>query len=366
LMVQSFVRVMKVDTGFRTDHLLTAEMSLSKPRYPSEDAQRLFVQHLLEALNAEPQFSQVAIANGSMMTGNESIMSFDPAAMGFHEKTTTLESKSVSPGFFKTMGIPLVAGRWFDERDTQGTPQVAVINQSLARRFFPEQNPLGKTLKFSPAPDDQFQIVGVVTDTRDIELGMKARLQVYFALLQSRQGPLHLMVRSSGDPLTLAKLLQQRVWSVDKDQPLTKVRSMTQVIAESEAEPRFRTWLLSSFAAAGLSLTLIGIYGVISYSVSQRTRELGIRIALGAQRKDVRRLVLQQGFRLALIGALIGMLGSLGLMRLLARQLYEIKPSDPVTLVGAAMLILAVSLCASYIPSWRATKVDPIVALRHE
>jgi putative ABC transport system permease protein len=174
------------------------------------------------------------------------------------------------------------------------------------------------------------------------------------------------MVRSSGDPLTLAKLLQQRVWSVDKDQPLTKVRSMTQVIAESEAEPRFRTWLLSSFAAAGLSLTLIGIYGVISYSVSQRTRELGIRIALGAQRKDVRRLVLQQGFRLALIGALIGMLGSLGLMRLLARQLYEIKPSDPVTLVGAAMLILAVSLCASYIPSWRATKVDPIVALRHE
>jgi putative ABC transport system permease protein len=147
---------------------------------------------------------------------------------------------------------------------------------------------------------------------------------------------------------------------------LTKVTSMTQIIAESVAEPRFRTWLLSFFAAAGLALTLIGIYGVISYSVSQRTRELGIRIALGAQAGDVRRLVLTQGFRLALIGAIIGMLGSLGLMRLLASQLYGIKPSDPATLVGAAMLVLVVSICASYIPSWRATKVDPMVALRHE
>jgi putative ABC transport system permease protein len=294
-------------------------------------------------------------------------LSFDPAAIGIHEKRTTLESKSVSPGFFEAMGIPLVAGRWFDERDNKGSSPVAVINQSLARRFFPGQDPLGKTLKFGPdSAHDQYQIVGMVTDTRDVQISEKARLQVYFSLLQTRQGTLHLMVRSSADPLTLAKVLQQRVWSVNKDQPLTKVSSMTQVIAESVAEPRFRTWLLSSFAAAGLALTLIGIYGVISYSVSQRTRELGIRIALGAQAKDVRRLVLKQGFRLALIGAIVGMLGSLGLMRLLASQLYEIKPSDPVTLVGAALLILAVSLCASYIPSRRATKVDPMVALRHE
>jgi predicted permease len=366
LMVQSFVRVMKIDTGFRTDHLLTAEMALSTLRYPSEDTERLLVQRLLEALKAEPQFSRVAIANSPMMTGNISIMTFDPEAMGIHEKKTTLESNSVSPGFFEAMGIPFIAGRWFDDRDTKGSARVAVINQSFARRFFPGQDPLGKTLKLGSDPEDQYQVVGIVADTRDIQLRAKAWLQVYFSLLQKPQGTLHLMVRSSVDPLTLAKVMQQRVWSVDKDEPLTKVTSMTQVIAESVAEPRFRTWLLSSFAAAGLALTLIGIYGVISYSVSQRTRELGIRIALGAQAGDVRRLVLKQGFRLALIGAIIGMLGSLGLMRLLASQLYEIKPSDPVTLVGAAMLILAVSLCASYIPSWRATKVDPMVALRHE
>jgi putative ABC transport system permease protein len=241
-----------------------------------------------------------------------------------------------------------------------------MINEALARRFFPGQNPAGKLLKFGPDPEDQFQIAGAVADTRDIHLSQKARLQVYFPLLQDPYNSMNVMVRSSADPLTLAKLLQQRVWSVDKNQPLTKISSMTEVIAQSVAEPRFRTWLLSAFAVTGLALTLIGIYGVISYSVSQRTPEMGIRMALGAQEQDVLRLVLRQGLRLAVIGAAIGVLGSLVLMRLLTSQLYDIKPGDPLTLSGAALLMLAVAVCASYLPARRATKVDPMVALRHE
>ena len=366
LMVQSLGRLMKVDTGFRTDHLLTAKIDLAKPSYPSDATRRLFLQRLLEALRAEPRFSGMAISNNSMLTSSTALTTFDPTTLGINEKTTNFEAKSVSPGFFETMGIPLVAGRSFTDHDTEGSPRVAMINEALARRFFPGQNPAGKLLKFGPDPEDQFQIAGAVADTRDIHLSQKARLQVYFPLLQDPYNSMNVMVRSSADPLTLAKLLQQRVWSVDKNQPLTKISSMTEVIAQSVAEPRFRTWLLSAFAVTGLALTLIGIYGVISYSVSQRTPEMGIRMALGAQEQDVLRLVLRQGLRLAVIGAAIGVLGSLVLMRLLTSQLYDIKPGDPLTLSGAALLMLAVAVCASYLPARRATKVDPMVALRHE
>lgn len=264
------------------------------------------------------------------------------------------------------MGIPVIAGRSFNDRDTKGAPQAVIINESLARRFFAGQDPVGRFLKFGPDPDDRFQIIGVTADTRDIHLSAKARLQVYFSLLQDPQASLHLMVRSTSDPVALAKLLQHRVWSVDKDQPITKVSSMMEVIAQSVAEPRFRTWLLAAFATVGLILTLIGIYGVVSYSVSQRTQEMGIRIALGARPDNVLRLVLGQGIRLALLGAAAGLAGSLLLMRLLTSQLYEIKPGDPVTLAGAALLMLVVALAASYVPARRATKVDPMVALRYE
>jgi putative ABC transport system permease protein len=292
-------------------------------------------------------------------------MGLEPGYLGINEKGITLEVQSVSPGFFETLGIPLLSGRSFNERDTEGSPPVIMINHAMARRFFPGQDPVGKVVKLM-MPEDHYQIVGVTGDVRDVHLREAARLEVYFPLLQVPYSSLRVMVRSTADPLALAKLLQQRVWSIDKGQPLTDLNSMDSTIAESVAEPRFRTWLLSAFAVAGLALTLIGIYGVISYSVSQRTQEMGIRIALGAQAADVRRLILSQGVRMALLGAAIGLLGSLGLMRLLTSQLYEVKPGDPLTLIGAALVMLAVALCASYIPARRATRVDPIIALRHE
>jgi putative ABC transport system permease protein len=316
-------------------------------------------------LRAEPQFKAVAIANNSLLTHMTAMMAFDPEMVGVHEKQTTLEVKSVSPGFFEAMNIPLLSGRSFTDRDLNGSPKV-IISQSMAKRFFPGQDPVGRMFKADSDTKDHFEIVGVVVDTRDIQLGQKLQPQVYFPLLQDPSNGMSVMVRSSSDPLTLIRLLQQRVWSVDKDQPLTNVSSMSEVIAKSVAEPRFRTWLLAAFAAAGLTLTLIGIYGVISYSVGQRTQELGIRVALGAQPGDVLGLILREGIRMAVFGAIIGVLGSLFLMRLLASQLYGIKPTDPVTLIGAAMLMLAVAICASYIPARRATRIDPMTALRNE
>ncbi len=210
------------------------------------------------------------------------------------------------------------------------------------------------------------QIVGVVADTRDVHLRAAPRPQVYMPLLQTTGSSIHLFIRTSADPLAMAPELEKIIWSIDKDQPVSHVQSMTQVISKSVAEPRFRTWLLGVFAAAGLTLTLVGLYGVVSYMAGQRTREIGIRVALGAQRSNVLRLVLSQGVRLTVVGAIAGVLGSLALTRLLKSELFDIKPTDPATLIGAAVLMLLVALAACYLPARRATRVDPLVALRHE
>ena len=366
LMVQSMVRLLSVDAGFRTDHVLTAELNLPKSRYATPDARRIFVQQLLDTLHAHEQLKNVALSDSSALTDNLKMMMFDPGTLIEGDKSTTLQMRSVAPGFFETLRIRLVAGRLFKESDSKGSPKVAIINESMERRYFPGQNPLGKILRFGPKPDDQSQIAGVVADTRDVHLRAEPRPQVYLPMLQNPDPSIHLFVRTSAAPLALAAELRKAVWTIDKDQPVSRVQSMTEVIAESVAEPRFRTWLLGVFAAAGLTLTLVGIYGVVSYMAGQRTREIGIRVALGAQRGNVLRLVLGQGVRLAVSGAIAGVLGSLALTRLLKNQLFGIKSTDPATLISAAALMLLVALAACYVPARRATRVDPLVALRHE
>jgi putative ABC transport system permease protein len=366
LMVQSMARLLSVDAGFRTDHVLTAELNLPESHYATADARRIFVEQLLDKLHANDRLKDVAVSDSSALTDSLQMMAFDPSTLVAGDKSTTLQMRFVAPGFFETLRIRLVSGRSFTEADRKGAPRVVIINESLVRRYFSGQNALGKVLKFGPEPDDQCQIVGVVADTRDVHLGASAQPQVYLPLLRNTDASLHLFVRTSADPLALATELRKTVWAIDKDQPVSRVQSMTEVIAQSVAEPRFRTWLLGAFAAAGLTLTLVGIYGVVSYMAGQRTREIGIRVALGAQRVNVLRLVLGQGVRLAVAGAIAGVLGSLALTRLLKGQLFEIKPTDPATLIGAAVLMLLVALAACYIPARRATRVDPLVALRHE
>jgi putative ABC transport system permease protein len=264
------------------------------------------------------------------------------------------------------MGIPLLRGREFNDRDAKGSPQVVVINDSMAKRFFPGQDPVGRMIRFSRESKEQYQIVGVVADTRDVHLTSKPRPEIYFPILQASDNEIMIMVRSSLQLAAITGLLEKSLWSVDKDEPLRNVSSMAEVISRSVAEPRFRTWLLTAFAGAGLILTLIGIYGVISYSVAQQTRDIGIRIALGARPGNMLRHVMNHGLRLALLGTAVGIAGSFLLMRVLTSQLYEVKPGDPLTLIGVTFAMLLVAVAASYLPALRATRVDPLVALRCE
>lgn len=366
LMVQSMMRTLRVDPGLRTDHMVTAEVTLSTTRYPSEDTQLLFTRKLLDALRAQPQFSGVALSNNSILAHSTALTTFDPAALGSNEKETNLETRWTSPGFFSTMGIPVLRGREFSDQDQKGAPHVIIINESMVQRFFPRRDAVGRSFKFSLHDKDSYQIIGVVADTRDIQLNAKPRPEIYFPILQDSSNELRIMVRSSIDTAAVSDLLRSSLRSVDKDEPLREVQTMTEVIASSIADHRFRTWLLSAFAAAGLILTLIGIYGVISYSVAQRTHEMGIRIALGARPGNMLLMVLSHGLQLAIAGAAIGIAGAFLLMRVLANQLYEIKPSDPVTLIGAAAGMLLVAVGASYLPARRATRVEPMIALRCE
>jgi putative ABC transport system permease protein len=333
LMVQSLVRTLKVDPGFSTDHLLTAQLHLPAARYGTQEANHMFVERLLDQLHARPELSRTAVTNFATLGGPGAlaIISFDPATLGLNEKPTTLEFKSVDPRYFENIGIRLLSGRVFTERDTMGAPRVFIVSESLARRYFPGQNPLGKELSLDSKRTDsksQVQIVGVVADVRDVALRDQARPEVYAPLLQQPKiNNLHLYVRTRADsPALLASSLRECIWAVDKDMPVTHIESLTAVISQSVAEPRFRTWLFSLFAAAGLALTLIGIYGVISYSVSQRTQEIGVRVALGAPREKVLGLILGQGLRLALLGAAIGLAGSLALTRVIASEFFGAYP----------------------------------------
>ena len=364
LMIQSMGRTLSVDTGFRTDHVLTAELNLPKARYATPDARRIFVQKLTDALHANGRLRNSALSDSSALANNLQMMSLDPGMIG--DKSATLQMRTVAPGYFETLGIRLIKGRFFQQSDDQAAPRVMIVNEALVRRYFPAQNPLGKVLKLGDKAEDERQIVGIVSDTRDVHLNSAPRPQLYLAMLQNPQPALHIFVRTNADPLALAAELRNAVWSIDKDQPVNRVRSMTEVIAQSVAGARFRTWLLGMFAAVGLTLTLVGIYGVVSYMASQRTREIGIRVALGAPRGNVLRLVLGQGIRLTVGGAIAGVLASLALTRLLNNQLYDIKPSDPATLIAAAVIMLLVALAACYVPARRATRIDPLVALRHE
>lgn len=366
LMVQSMVRMLSVDTGFRTDHMLTAELNLPKSRYATPESQQIFAQQLLDTLHANERLKNVAVSDAPAFHGLRMTTFYGNDSLETGGKSTTLQERAVSPEFFETMRIRLISGRIFQQTDIKGAPHVAIINEALMKRYFPGQDPIGKTIQFSPKAESQVRIAGVVADTRDVQLRAAPRPQIYLSLIQNESQSLNLFIRTSTDPLALATELRKTVWSIDKDQPISHVQSMTEVVSQSVAEPRFRTGLLGVFAAAGLTLTLVGIYGVVSYMAGQRTREIGIRVALGAQRGNVLQLVLGQGVRLTIAGAIVGVLGSLALTRLLKSELFGIKPTDPVTLIGAAVLMLLVALAACYLPARRATHIDPLVALRHE
>jgi len=285
-------------------------------------------------------------------------------------KRPVVATRVVSPHYFQAMGIKLLRGRDFDERlDRVDTPAVVVINETMARHLWPGEDPLGKRVTpGSPdSPDDWCQVVGVVKDVRQFELSADPKPQMYLLYAQADFfAPRHLVVNTSVEPLGLASAVRKTVWEVDRDQPVSNVSTMEEVLSESIARQRFSTLLLGVFAGVALVLAAVGLYGVMSYTVAQRTREIGLRMALGAQRGDVLRMVVGQGLKLVLVGVAVGLAAAFALTRVMSSLLFGVSATDPATLTAISLLLVAVAALASYIPARRATKVDPLIALRYE
>jgi putative ABC transport system permease protein len=276
---------------------------------------------------------------------------------------------SVMPSFFETLRIPLVKGRLFTDADGPGALRVVVVNQGFVRRYFPDTDPIGRRVAFGDTPDrdtDWLTIVGVVADTRRGGLDRRPWAELYYPHAQGPDRRMFVLLRTAGDPMALARAAQAEVWAIDREQPVTSVRTLDAMIARVHANRRFTTLLLGLFAAVALILAAIGVYGVIAYSTAQRTQEIGIRMALGAGQTHVLRMVVGEGLRIGAAGLVVGVAAALMLTKLMSGLLFGVSARDPLTFVALPLVLLAVSAAASWIPARRAVRVDPIVALRAE
>ena len=371
LMVESFHRVHEEDLGFRPDHLLALEVFLPRSRYPEDPPEKrnAFVTNVLNRLNQLPGAESVAVTNFVPLTGFWNTTDF--LIEGQPQRTGALtpvgDDRLVTPRYFSTMGIRLLSGRVFTDLDRSGSEKVAVVNSTLAQRYFGSENPIGKILELGAmAHPERWRIVGVVADVKAFGPEEAAHADLYRPLGQVSFPLLGFVVRTTGDPAALLKASEQAIWDVDKDQPIFDAMPLEVLAAQSVTLRRTSTILLAGFAALALVLAAVGLYGVMAYSVVQRTHEMGIRLALGAKPDDVLRLVVRHGMRLVLIGEIIGFVAALLLMRIAAGLLYGVSPHDPWSLAVAVCVLTVVALLASYIPARRAASVDPMVALRYE
>jgi putative ABC transport system permease protein len=371
LTLKSFSRLTHKDPGFRTDHALTAAISLPQAKYNTAEKQSVFFDELLSRLQHLPGVQNAAVMSspllGDYLRMTDISIDGQPAKDSRYEPF--FEMTTISTGYFQTAEIPLLAGRAFNEGDTGKSPGVAIVNKTLARRYWPAGQAIGKRLSYNTDKDGQpdwCEIVGVVDDARDVNLIQPPKAEIYLPVSQNLTPGLNFLVRTNGDLNSQERAIRDAVWSIDHDQPVQDMSTLEQAVSRSEAEPKFHTLLLGIFGALGLAITLVGIYGVISYSVSQRTREIGIRMALGAQSRDVLRQILSEGMQLALTGLVIGIMVALALTRVLAALLFEVRATDPASFATVSGLVACVALAACYLPARRATKVDPLVALRYE
>src|SRR5262245_34859057 len=367
LMLRSFIRLMSVDPGLDPRNVLTVDIRLSRNKY-SRPQQAVFFQQLLERLRALPGIQAAGAVYPMPLSGMEEDLWFDiegqpPPPPGEHRSAGP---RGVSPGYFKAQGIQLLKGRVFTESDGGDTPPVVVINEAMARRYWPDQNPVGKRIAIGRSNGQPVwsEIIGVVKSVRHMALSEEPRSEVYIPFAQYPLAFMTLVARTDGAQLGYVVAVRSQVHAVDKDQPISNVRTMEERLASAVSQRRFNLILLAIFAGLALSLAAIGIYGVMSYLVSQRAHEIGVRMALGAQTGDVLRLVIRQGMALTLTGVLIGLITAFGLTRLLRNLLFDLSATDPLTFLVTALLLALVALLACYIPARRATKVDPLVALR--
>jgi len=369
LMLKSFVRLERVDPGFQADKLLTVWTILSEAKYPPQ--QRVgFYQRVWERIRSVPGVKSVGAIDDLPLTG---IRGGGPFIIEGHPTKSDNDAPTayrctVSADYFKTMGIPLLQGREFTDRDREGAPTVLMVNETAARRYWPGQSPVGSHLSFTTGRTQPtwLEIVGVVKDVLHDSLEQPAKPTIYLPFLQGPPDFAVTVVRTGIDPAALTSAVREAIAAVDKDQPVMMSRTMTDILADSVAQRRFNTVLIVAFGALALILAVVGVYGLMAYIVMQRTHEMGVRIALGAERSDVMKLVLARGFRLTLIGISFGIAMALILTRFLSKLLFNVPETDPATFIAVSACLGGIALLASYLPARRAMQVDPMVALRYE
>jgi putative ABC transport system permease protein len=364
LFVRSFARLLDVAPGFEPRNALTLQLSLADTKYLDNAQRAAFYQRVAERVAALPGVTAAGLAGTLPLAGGVSDQFVRiPGWSGDRDPGYDADYDACTPGFFRAMGIPLRRGRFFEPGDLAGTRRVAIINETLARTCFPHEDPIGRQVLFGK---DAYEIVGVVGDVRMRRLNRAIPGMVYRAQPGDPWRSATLAIRTTGAPHAVAESVRKAILELDAEQPVANVRTLEEVVARSVGDRRLTALLLGLFAGAALALAAVGLYGVIAYTVVQRTREMGIRVALGANRHDIVKLVVRQGMTLVALGLGIGLAGAFGLAPLLSAMLYEIKPIDPVSFTVVSLVLLFVALLASWLPARRASRVDPMVALRAE
>lgn len=374
LLLRSYAEVLTVDPGFRSENILIAETALSASQYGEPAARAAFYERVLERVNALPGVSGAGFVNVVPLLGaGRSLITIEgrppPPREAIFQHIVL--DRVVSPGYLSTLGVPLVRGRHLEARDSPDAPFSVVINQAMARVHWPDDDPIGARFRIGTTDTPWSTVVGVVGDVRQTGLDVPAEPEMYFPFAQRfRDGPSYwpryLVVRTQGDPLALAGAVRSAVWEVDPNQPVSSIRTMGDVLDAELANRDMQLTLVGGFAFAALLLASVGLYGVLSYTIAQRTPEIGLKMALGAERQTVVRAVLRSALFLAALGILLGLAVALGVARLLASFLFAVGPADPATFVAVSTLLLLVALLASYLPARRAASVDPMSALKIE
>jgi predicted permease len=375
LLVKSFHQLTAIQPGFDPHGVLTARVALPLDQYQSIDQQRSFFQQLVERLQVLPGVTSAGATATIPLRGNMMMISaiqiegrpqMDQATMN----ATTASINAVTPGYFSALRVPLIEGRLLGERDGANAPNTVVVNEAFVRRYFEKEDPIGKRFNAGMGPvthgPKSWTIVGVIGDTKQQGLASEVMPEATASALQWPRFMMTLVLRTSVDPASLVSAVRKQVSDLDKNLPVYGVQTMDDVLSAEVASQRFNAGALAGFAGLAVLLAAVGIYGVMAYAVSQRTREMGVRIALGAETGNVLRMILGQGLRLAVIGAGLGVVASFGLTRLMSGLLFGVKTSDPETFVLVTAALLIVALAACWIPAWRATRVDPVIALRYE
>jgi putative ABC transport system permease protein len=367
LLIRSFIRLTSVQTGFDTRNVAAMRVVLPSSKYGQPHQRAAFFNQLSSRVEGLPGVESVATTTNLPLSGTN--MSFRFMIEGRPAPPTEIllaQYHSISPNYFRTMGIQLSDGRDFTEGDGAQTQPVVIINETLAKRHFPDEDPIGKLLKITYGKPVPRQIVGVIKDVKHKGLESESQEELYVPFAQNPWAFVTVVARTSSDPILMAPALRSEVWALDRDLPIDSIKTVEQMVSDSVSRPRFYAWLLGLFATLALILAAVGIYGVIAYSVTQRTHEIGVRMALGAQQRDVITLVVKQGLALSLAGVVIGLAASFGLTKLMSNLLFGVTGTDPITFVAVSLLLVGIALIASYIPARRAAKVDPTVALRYE